>query len=141
MDEAAMPAGGAGAAEDGVANRLRSLAESVSPIEIAELWVFPPLAELESSAEFFLFTRFHGEERRILYSARLRRENGNGSGGRQVVVEHGSVPADRVPRLVERLQKRLGRNGQGQPFHAVIEGSLARWSAVAGKVENGAASD
>lgn len=162
MDETASPAGCGVAPENGVAHRLRSLAETVSPLEIAELWVFPPLAELESSAEFFLFTRFHGGERRVLYSARMRRENG--SGDRQVVVEHGSVPAHRVPRLVERLQKRLGQNGEGQPFHAVIEGSAARWRAlfeqaadpegapvepggavegvhVAGKAGNGAPSD
>lgn len=126
MDEAATPAGRALAAGSPVARRLQALARTVPPLEIAELWVFPPLAELESSAEFFLFTRFHGEERRVLCSARLQRENG--SDARQVVVEHGSVPADRVPRLVRRLQRRLGEDGQ--PFHALIEGSIARWKAL-----------
>lgn len=126
MDEAVKPAGGALAGEPPVARRLRALARTISPLEIAELWVFPPLAELESSSEFFLFTRFHGDERRTLYSARVQPENG--SGDRQVVVEHGSVPADRVPRLVERLQSRLG--DEGQPLHALIEGSAARWKAL-----------
>lgn len=134
MDEAVTPARHALAGESPVAHRLRALARTVSPLEIAELWVFPPLAELESSAEFFLFTRFHGEERRTLYSARLQRENG--SGARQVVVEHGSVPADRVPRLVERLQRRLG--DEGQPLHAVIEGSAARWKGLFEEAVDGA---
>lgn len=126
MDEAAAPAGRIPASGPEVAGRLRALARAVPPLEIAELWMFPPLAELESSAEFFLFTRFDGSGRRTLYSARVRRENG--SGDRQVVVEHGSVPADRVPGLVRRLQRRLGEHRQ--PFHVAIEGSLARWSAL-----------
>lgn len=129
MDEAATPAGRTVATGSAVARRLHALTRAVSPREIAELWVFPPLAELESSAEFFLFTRFHGDERRTLYSARLRREDG--SGARQVVVEHGSVPADRVPALVERLQRRLGDDGR--PFHVAIEGSDARWAELFGE--------
>lgn len=133
MDEAAMSAGRGLAAGSAVAHRLEALARTVSPLEIAELWVFPPLAELESSAEFFLFTRFHGEERRTLYSARLQRDNG--SDAKQVVVEHGSVPADRVPRLVQRLQRRLGDGGQ--PLHAVIEGSATRWNSLFAEAANG----
>lgn len=126
MDEAAISAGRGLAAESAVTRRLQELASTISPLEIAELWIFPPLAELESSAEFFLFTRFGVEERRTLYSARLQRENG--SDEKQIVVEHGSVPADRVPRLVQRLQHRLGDGGQ--PLHAVIEGSVARWRSL-----------
>ena len=50
--------------------RLRELGRTVSPSEIAEVWVFPPLETLEGSQEFFLFTRFEGDRRR-LYSACL----------------------------------------------------------------------
>lgn len=123
MDEDIRSAGPDLEAEASVASRLDALASAVPPPEIAELWVFPPLAELESSAEFFLFTRFLEGHRRALCSARLQREEG--ASARQVVVEHGSVPADRVPRLVQRLQRRVG--DEGQPVHRVIEGCEARW--------------
>lgn len=128
MDDVATTAGRTFAAESAVGRRLRALARVVPPPEIAELWIFPPLADLESSAEFFLFTRFLEGERRVLCSVRLRRENG--SPETQVVVEHGSVPADHIPRLVERLRRRL--EDEGEPFHAVIDGCEGRWRELFG---------
>ncbi|MFQ5678179.1 MAG: hypothetical protein ACE5HP_01810 [Gemmatimonadota bacterium] len=133
MDEVASLAGPTRAEDSPVAVRLQALARTVPPTEIGELWVFPPLEALEGSAEFFLFTRRVGEERRGLYSARLEGENG--SGERQVVVEHGSVPADRVPRLVDRLQRRLGEGFR--PYHAVIDGSTVRWEELLHTHRNG----
>ena len=133
-----------------LARRLHEVGRAVSPSEIGELWIFPPLADVEESAEFLLFTRVLAEDRRRLYSARLRRltgeeeelpsANGNGAkaGGngtghgpddrRHQITEHGSVPADRVPRLVERFRRRLGEGGE--PRHLVIDGSLDRWSSL-----------
>jgi hypothetical protein len=105
--------------------RLRELGRTIPPSEIAELWVFPPLAALEGSAEFFLFTCFDGDRRR-LYSACLPpgiRANGNSG---QTITEHGLVPADRVPRMVHRLQRRLG--DLGEPRHVEIGGSDVRWA-------------
>ncbi len=72
--------------------RLRELGRTIPPSEIAELWVFPPLAALEGSAEFFLFTCFDGDRRR-LYSACLSPGvRANGTSG-QIITEHGLVPA------------------------------------------------
>lgn len=137
-----------------LARRLREVGEAVSPSEIGELWIFPPLADVEESAEFLLFTRMLQEDRRRLYSARLRRlagENedeaarGNGTGAGAAgdgsaaraheITEHGSVPADRVPGLVERFRRRLGEGGE--PKHLVIEGSVERWSALLPTTANG----
>lgn len=123
MDEVARRAGRSCATEGAVTRRLRALARAVPPPEIAEIWIFPPLAHLESSAEFFLFTRFLEGDRRVLCSVRLRGENG--AAETQVVEEHGSVPAGHIPRLVERLRRRLGE--EGEPFHAVIDGREGRW--------------
>lgn len=130
-----------------LARRLHEVERAVSPSEIGELWIFPPLAEVEESAEFLLFTRVLREGRRRLYSARLRRlageagpeaENGNGArppadgdgaaDRRHEITEHGSVPADRVPGLVERFRRRLGDGAE--PTHLVIDGSLERWSSL-----------
>lgn len=139
-----------------LARRLHEVGRAVSPSEIGELWIFPPLADVEDSAEFLLFTRVLEEDRRRLYSARLRRlageedaaraadghgagrGNGNGAkpaangdrgtGRRHEITEHGSVPADRIPRLVERFRRRLGEGGE--PRHLVIGGSLERWTSL-----------
>lgn len=119
--------------EGSMERRLQALARVVPPPEIAELWVFPPLPEIDASAEFFLFTRFREGGRRSLYSARLLPENG--SPARQVVVEHGSVPADRVPGLVSRLQRRLGE--ERQPLHLVVDGRVGRWEEFVHAASNG----
>lgn len=147
---------GAGApvvdASQELARRLREVERAVSPSEIGEVWIFPPLAEVESSAEFLLFTRLVEDERRRLYTARLRLPvgeegsdggpagNGNGNGAsaasngdaggdrRHEIVEHGSVPSERVPRLVERFRRRLGE--EDEPAHFVIDGSVERWSSL-----------
>jgi hypothetical protein len=120
-----MPRNG-GMAEDGqlsLASRLSELGRLVPPPEIAELWMFPPLADLQESGEFFLFTRYLDDDSRRVYSSRLL--PANGSPARQVVVEHGTVPADRVQRLVGRLQHRVGQ--PDSPRHVVIDGESGRW--------------
>jgi hypothetical protein len=106
-----------------LASRLSELSRLVPPPEIAEIWVFPPLAEVQESGEFFLFTRYLDDESRRLYSSRLLPTNGTPA--RQIVVEHGTVPADRVPRLVGRLQHRVGQ--PDTPRHVVIDGETGRW--------------
>lgn len=133
-----------------LARRLRGLTRAVAPEEIGELWIFPPLSEVEDSAEFLLFTRRMDGERRLVYSARraLRAGNGgpeavpgngapaatgNGSGdGRagdprgQEITEHGTVPSGRVHRIVDRFRTRL--EDEGEPLHVVIDGRRDRWA-------------
>ena len=105
--------------------RIRELGRTVSPSKIAELWVFPPLAGLDGSSEFFLFTRVDGDRRR-LYSACLPPGvEANGTSG-QRITEHGLVPADRLPRMVRQLQRRLGETAE--PTHVEIGGCDVRWA-------------
>ena len=149
MGESARVAGGAyiignGARTNGtaadeapVASRLNELSQIVSPLEISELWVFPPLAEMNDSEEFFLFTRFFEGEIRRVYSARVIPENGSPT--QQIVTEHGTVPADRVSRLVGRLQRRAGQ--MGEPRHVVIDGRLQRWEKLLERVREEAPLD
>lgn len=132
MDDAAVVAEPELTGDAGIDRRLNALGRVVPPPEIAELWVFPPLEEMQSSSEFLLFTRFVDERRRQVYSARMAPLNGHPA--RQVVVEHGCVPADRVPRLVGNMQRRLGE--ARQPVHLVIDGEAERWRAL---VDDGAA--
>ena len=132
--------------------RLRAVGKAVPPGEIGELWIFPPLPDVEASAEFLLFTCRLEEDRRRVYSARMvRGANGNGSAGAaasgtdganadgassrdeagQRITEHGSVPAGRVSRLVDRFRRRLQE--EGEPRHLVIEGRPERWAALLGQ--------
>lgn len=52
--------------------RLRGLERWVSPKQMGEVWIFPPLDEPEGTREFMLFTRMAGDDEREVYSARLR---------------------------------------------------------------------
>lgn len=137
--EAALPE----PAPEAVARRLRDVEAQVDPREISEVWIFPPLPELEDSSEFVLFTRYVADGRRRLYTAGLRRrgsafvENGGGDDGPETrqaqvpeneVTEHGVVPADRLPRLLERFRRRIGR--EHEPVHVSIGGSVERWGAL-----------
>jgi hypothetical protein len=110
MDGKAVVADGTGTNGSGIATRLDALCKAIPHIEISELWLFPPLSDVESSAEFFLFTRM---------------VPANGAPSHQVIVEHGRVPAERVPRLIGQLQRRLGQGAP--PRHVVIDGEQQRW--------------
>ena len=64
-----------------LAVRLRALEHSVSPAEISDLWVFPPLPDLEDSEDFVLFTRVLPDEMRRVCRAEFAEAvvtNGNG---------------------------------------------------------------
>jgi hypothetical protein len=123
MDGKALKADGMGANGSIIETRLNAISEAVPHFEIAELWLFPPLADVDKSAEFFLFTRFLDGDSRALYSARM--VPANGAPSHQVIVEHGRVPAARVPRLIGQLQRRLGRSAP--PRHVVIDRDHQRW--------------
>ena len=43
--------------QDSLTARLGHLAQRVPPPMIADVWLFPPLPDVESSSEFLLFTR------------------------------------------------------------------------------------
>ena len=123
-----MPHVGNGTTDDpgSRAARLGDLSRRIPPPRIADVWLFPPLPQVEDSFEFFLFTSILDDGGRALYSARMM--PANGAPAHQVVVEHGRAPANRVPGLVAGLQKRLGQPAAVR--HVPIEGDGARWEAL-----------
>lgn len=131
-DAAGEPAGGSV-----LATRLAALERRVPPPEIADVWLFPPLPDVVSSSEFLLFTRILDAETRALFSARMVPENGTPA--HQVIVEHGSAPADRVPRLVSNLQRRLGHDAPAR--HVEIDGETERWRELVEETRRAATSD
>jgi hypothetical protein len=138
-----------------LAVRLMEIAHRVAPEEIGELWIFPPLPEVEESAEFMVFTRYESDGRCRLYTARRRSagdpvpggargsQSRNGEPGTRAregseeITAHGAVPADRLPRLLERFQRRVGADHD--PIHVLLEGTAARWNALVGGAASGEA--
>ncbi len=120
-----------------LAARLGELGQRVPPPSIADVWLFPPLPEVQSSSEFLLFTRILEGGDRGLYSARL--VPANGKPAHQEVVEHGRAPADRVTKLVTGLQRRLGASVP--PRHIPIEGDDERWQALLDRSREDEATD
>lgn len=137
------------------AARLRRLAGRIPPDELSEVWVFPPLEDIEGSDEFHLFTRRMSEGVFRVCAAEFPGDGGkndaaggtNGSAagsatgssattgdgkkaGEPRVTVYGAVPESRVPRLVAGFRDRLG-DGR-EPLYLPIYGSLERWRLAVG---------
>ncbi|HKK28373.1 MAG TPA: hypothetical protein VKB18_09850 [Gemmatimonadota bacterium] len=146
------------AASTPVIERLRDVERRMDPAEIAGVWIFPPLPDLEASSEFVLLSRYLTDGRLRLYTSGLRRRareaesaagdageaGGTGSGSEGAssspptgadheVTEHGAVPADRLPRLLDRFRRRIDQ--EADPRHVAIEGSRERWEALVPRPE------
>ena len=106
-----------------LATRLNDVERRVPVPRIADVWLFPPLPDVVSSSEFLLFTTMLEDETRALFSARMVPDNGVPA--HQVIIEHGTAPADLMPKLVSNLQSRLGQMAPAR--HIPIEGELERW--------------
>ena len=138
--------------EPDLAVRLRALEHSVSPAEISDLWVFPPLPDLEDSGDFVLFTRVLPDEMRRICRVEFAdavvpnangqqvngrngdgvagdgqaNGNGNGSGASVVrITEYGRVPSKRVQRVVDGFRRRLGDDRE--PLHIRVDGCADSW--------------
>lgn len=134
------------------AARLRRLAGRIPPDELSEVWVFPPLEDIEGSDEFHLFTRRMSEGVYRVCAAEFPGDGGkdgaangpavNGEqAGEPRVTVYGAVPESRVPRLVAGFRDRLG-DGR-EPLYLPIYGSLERWRLAVGvdAAPEGAASE
>ena len=147
-----------------VVTRLRDLGRRIAPAEISDVWVFPPLAHLEGSTEFLLFTRFLPDEMRRLCGAEFVEGNGNGhvihpggngngngagngngpgNGDGEAAAEHdrcrriteyGAMPSHRVPRVVAGFRERLGDHRE--PLHFAIGGCSDSWGQLVNPEES-----
>lgn len=111
--------------EADVVHKLRELGRAVSPIEISDLWIFPPLADLASSTEFFLFTRILSADTRRLCAARIEAGNGQAQPSVEEVTEFGVVPNGRLERLIEGFKRRLGE--EREPAYYQLDGCPHTW--------------
>ena len=104
--------------------RLRRLEGSIPPAELSEIWVFPPLDDVEKSDEFHLFTRQVGDGVYRVCAAEFT------EGAETRVTVYGAVPESRVPRIVANFRRRLGE--RREPLHLPIFGSEERWRLAVG---------
>ncbi|MFV1987909.1 MAG: hypothetical protein ACC682_11570 [Gemmatimonadota bacterium] len=118
-----------------LAARLTDVELCVPAPEIADVWLFPPLPDVVPSSEFVLFTRMLEGDTRALFSARM--VPANGSPAHQVIVEHGSAPADLLPRLVSNLQRRLGQTTPARRI--TIDGQPDAWRRLVEEMRSGVA--
>lgn len=106
------------------AGRLRVLAGRIPPEELSEVWVFPPLDDVEGSDEFHLFTRRMSEGVYRVCAAEF-------AGDAQARVSvYGAVPESRVQRVVDGFRDRLGESRE--PLYLPIFGSVERWRLAVG---------
>lgn len=106
------------------AGRLRYLAGRIPPEELSEVWVFPPLDDVDGSDEFHLFTRRMSEGVYRVCAAEF-------AGDAQARVSvYGAVPESRVQRVVDGFRDRLGESRE--PLYLPIFGSVERWRLAVG---------
>lgn len=111
--------------------RLRAVHDELGPA-VDRVWVFTPLAHQDPASEFVLLSCFDGApDRRRVVVARLCLEPVDEEGHEvrwvQRLEVHGTAPCDVVPRLAERLLRRVGE--PATPVVAEIAGAPERWEA------------
>ena len=114
--------------------RLQALAEEVSPADIDEIWVFPPLPNRDAAAEFLLLSGYHVESdrhRRVITAhveAEFEDEDGLDFVWVQRIERVGPVPQDWLESLPDSL---LGRFAEaGTPEVHEIAGRPEAWEAL-----------
>lgn len=123
--------------------RLRAVHEELGAA-VDQVWVFTPLAHQDPASEFVLLSCYDGApDRRRVVVARLCLEPLDEEGHEvrwvQRLEVQGTAPRDVVPRLVERLSRRVGE--PTTPVVAEIAGAPERWekflTEIAGHAANG----
>src|SRR5215212_9767405 len=116
-----------GAALAGVAGRFPAA-------RLAQVWLFPPrrVAAKESGLAVLVVTADEaGDERRTIWTLRYEAEAGKGGkvARTDALEEQGTVPPDRVDRIVDGVVRRLDGQG-GAPDVRELEGDGEAWRAL-----------
>lgn len=112
---------------------LEGLAPRVAASTIDELYVFPTRRVQGVESTVFVFSVHDQEDRRRVITAHLRAtRNKRGEPTIETKLdEHATTPAERVPRVIEGVLKRLSEDfATTPPSHARIDGSVDRWHAL-----------
>lgn len=112
---------------------MEALAPRVEPTTIDELYVFPTRRVQGVESTVFVFSVHDEEDRRRVITAEMRAtRNKRGEPSIDTKLnEHAIAPAERIPRVIEGVLKRLSEEfAATPPSHARIERSFARWHAL-----------
>ncbi len=122
-----------------LAARLRAISESIPASQIAELWVFPPLPNRETTSEFLLLTCYDGAGRRRIVTAHVEAQSTDPENDEyewiQKLEEHGAAPEDWVAGIPDRLLRRLA--DAGVPEVVEIAGEPERWAEAIARLTSG----
>ncbi|HET9983186.1 MAG TPA: hypothetical protein VFQ38_06355 [Longimicrobiales bacterium] len=113
------------------ASLLEALARAIPIASIDELWLFPPrrLGPAESTVVVVSAFAEDPGRRRVLTARYSVSQDAKGQPAvQEELTEHGTAPADRIPRLVEGVLRRLDEPADAAPKHLRVEGSEDRWA-------------
>ena len=112
---------------------LDGLAPRIDVATVDELYVFPTRRVQGVESTVFVFSVHDEEDRRRVITAHLRAtRNKRGEPAIETRLdEHATAPADRIPRVIEGVLKRLSEEfATTPPSHCRIDRSTARWQAL-----------
>lgn len=121
-----------------LASALRGAEARVPPERVAEVTVFPRRAAGSRETGLAVLAAYAGAEgggeRRTIWTVRYEavQQRGGRTARTEDVAEQGTVPVDRVARIVEGVVRRLDDAAQAgpQPTPHAIDGDPARWAAL-----------
>jgi hypothetical protein len=121
---------------------LDRVAAAVAPATIDEIWLFPPRRVADGESVVFVLGAFEPQpdRRRVLtFRFTITRNRRGLARVTEQAGEHGSAPADALPRVIEGVLRRLGDDAEVPPQGEAIRGDVARWAALLADVARAAA--
>lgn len=118
---------------------LEGLAPRLDVSTIDDLYLFPTRRVQGTESTVFVFSVHDAEDRRRVLTAHLRAtRNKRGEPTIETNVdEHATAPAERIPRVIEGVLKRLSEDfAATPPSHCRIEGDPERWRALIDQLMN-----
>jgi hypothetical protein len=112
---------------------MEQLGTQIDPSAVDELWLFPTRRVAGVESTVFVLSLLEPEERRRVITAHMRatRSKRGEPTIETKLDEHATAPAERLPRVIEGVLKRLSDDyASTPPSHARIECSPERWHAV-----------
>ena len=106
----------------------------VAPESVDQVWLFPPrrLAAKEAGLAVLVVTAAEedGKERRAIFTLRYEAETGKKAVRVDRLEEQGTVPPDRVGRIVEGVLRRLEGGEADAPDIRELRGDVDAWEAL-----------
>ncbi len=114
---------------------LLHLRDRISPEEIDRLWIFPVLEWEHRETGVVVVSCFErGDGIRKVHTLEFQAARVRGRVGELPVEilleEEGVVPAERIPRIIQGVSRRLRENDPGPPEEIVVEGDLEAFGAL-----------